>query len=114
MGAIRTLSTINTAQVQYQAAYGRYATTLAELGPPLGGGAASAAAADLIPADLAHQGIRRGYLFTLTGSPQGYTANANPQVFHTTGTRSFFVDQSGVIREHAGNEPASAHDPEIK
>ena len=112
MAAIRTLTIINTAQTQYRAAYGRYATRLAELGPPRSGNAASAAA-DLIPGDLA-QGIRRGYLFTMVGSPQGYSADANPQVYNTTGTRSFFTDQSTVIREHTGNEPASANDPEIK
>ncbi len=114
MAAIRTLHTINTAQTQYFSTYGRYATSLAELGPPAGGGtAATAAAADLITGDLA-LGVKSGYVFTMVGSPHGYTANANPQVYNTTGTRSFYTDQSTVIREHLGNEPASANDPEIK
>ncbi len=114
MAAIRTLHTINTAQAQYFSTYGRYATTLAELGPPPGGsGVATASAADLIPGDLA-LGTKSGYTFTMVGTPQGYTANANPQVYNTTGSRSFYTDQSTVIREHLGNEPASAADPEIK
>ncbi len=113
MAAIRTLVTIHTAQTQYFSTYGRYATNLAELGPPPGGGNPSASAADLISADLA-AGNKSGYKFTMVGSPQGYTINADPQVYNTTGNRSFFTDQSTVIREHLGNEPATGNDPEIK
>jgi len=113
MAAIRTLHTVNTAQQQYFATYQRYAASLTELGPPTGGAASTATAADLISTDLA-QGTKSGYIFALVGSPQGYAVNANPQVYNTTGKRSFFTDQSTVIREHAGNEPASANDPEIK
>jgi len=104
---------LNTAQTQYVSTYGRYATSLAELGPAAGGATATASAADLIPTSLA-SGVKSGYKFAVVGSPQGYTVNAEPEVFHTTGTRSFFTDQSGVIREHAGKGPASVSDPEIK
>ena len=113
MAAIRTLVTLNTAQTQYFSTYGRYATSLAEMGPPPGGANATASAADLITTDLA-LGMKSGYKFTMVGSPQGYGVNAEPQVFNTTGKRSFFTDQSTVIREHIGNEPASVNDPEIK
>lgn len=113
MAAIRTLVTINTAQTQYFSTYGRYATSLAEMGPPPGGATATASAADLVTTDLA-LGMKSGYKFTMVGSPQGYGVNAEPQVFNTTGKRSFFTDQSTVIREHTGNEPASVNDPEIK
>jgi len=113
MAAIRTLVSLNIAQTQYFSTYGRHATSLAELGPPPGGGTATASAADLIPTDLA-LGLRSGYKFTVAGSPQGYVVNAEPQIFNTTGRRSFFTDQSGVIREHTGMRPASVNDPEIK
>jgi len=113
MAAIRTLVTINTAQTQYFSTYGRYAVTLAELGSPAGGAATTAATADLISGDLA-LGLKSGYRFTMVGSPQGYATNADPQVFNTTGKRSFYCDQSTVIREHIGNEPATVNDPEIK
>ena len=46
-GAQKAISTIHTAQAQYQSQYGRYASTLAELGPPTSG-APSASAAGLI------------------------------------------------------------------
>ncbi len=113
MAAIRTLHTLNTAQTQYFSTYGRYATSLTELGPPTGGTNTSAAAADLVSSDLA-QGNKSGYKFSMVGSPQGYTVNAEPQVYNTTGKRTFFTDQSTVIREHTGNEPATVNDPEIK
>ena len=64
--ALASIRTIHTAQVQYYSQYGRFATSLAELGPPASG-APSAAAADLIPADLAG-GERHGYRFTMTGN----------------------------------------------
>ena len=113
MAAIRTLATLNTAQTQYFSTYGRYATSLAELAPPPGGASPTASAADLIPTSLV-LGVKSGYKFTMVGSPQGYAVNAEPQVFNATGKRSFFTNQSTVIREHTGNEPASVTDPEIK
>ena len=112
MAAIRTLHTINTAQVQYFSTYSRFASTLNELGPTGGQGSVSASAADLIPGDLAN-GLSSGYAFTMVGTPSGYTVNADPQVFDVTGSRSFYTDHSNVIREHVGNEPAGANDPEI-
>ena len=113
MAGIRTLVTINTAQAQYFSTYGRYAQNLTELGPPASGGAVAAAAADLIPGDLA-AGLKSGYKFEMTGNPQGYQVYAEPQVFGTTGKRTFFTDHSTVLREHNGNERASVTDPEIK
>lgn len=113
MAAIRTLQTLNTAQVQYFSTYGRFAQTLMELGPPPGNAAPSASAADLIGEDLS-TGLKSGYVFTMVGTPSGYTINADPQVFEVTGSRSFYTDHTNLIREHVGNEQASANDPEIK
>ena len=48
MAVIRELQTINTMQVQYMSQFQRFATTLAELGPPTSGGPGPQAA-DLIP-----------------------------------------------------------------
>src|SRR5947207_7088538 len=56
LGAIRT---IHTMEVQYFSQYGKYATTLTELGPPASGGA-SPASADLIDSGLA-SGEKGGY-----------------------------------------------------
>ena len=113
MAAIRTLQTLNTGQVQYFSTYGRFASTLMEMGPVPGGAGRSASGADLISEDLA-QGLKSGYVFTMVGTPSGYTINADPQVYDVTGSRSFYTDHTNIIRQHAGNEPASENDPEIK
>src|SRR5882757_1068035 len=62
MAAIRQIGTIHQAQTQYYSQFGKYATTLTELGPPASG-APTPAAADLIPKNLA-EGKNSGYLFT--------------------------------------------------
>jgi type IV pilus assembly protein PilA len=112
MAAIRTITTIHTAQAQYFSQFGRFATTLTELGPPTSG-SPTAAASDLVPGDLA-LGEKSGYRFTLVGTPTGYAVNAVPATFNTTGSRTFFSDQSLVIRENYGQEPATAQSKEIK
>jgi type IV pilus assembly protein PilA len=110
--AIRQIGTIHTAQTQYYSQFGRYAANLAELGPPTSG-QAGAAAADLIPGDLA-QGKKTGFTFTVQGGPNGYQVTAVPDVFNNTGRRSFFSDQTLVIRENWGAEPATVTSNEIK
>jgi prepilin-type N-terminal cleavage/methylation domain-containing protein len=110
---IRMIGTIHTAQTQYYSQFGKYAVTMQELGPPQSGGAASPTAADLIPGDLA-SGKKSGYLFTVTGQPTGYVVNANPEAFGNTGRRTFYSDQTGVIRENWGAEPATVNSKEIR
>ncbi|HJT88227.1 MAG TPA: prepilin-type N-terminal cleavage/methylation domain-containing protein [Bryobacteraceae bacterium] len=110
--AIAAIRTLHTAQVQYNSQYGRYATSLAELGPPTSG-AAGPASADLIGNDLAG-GLKSGYKFTLTGSPGGYAINAVPEVFGSSGSRTFYSDQSMVVHENYGQEPATANSQELK
>jgi type IV pilus assembly protein PilA len=110
--AILNIRTIHTAQVQYFTQFDRYARSLSELGPP-SKGSAGPSSADLIPADLA-AGTKSGYTFTLHGGPKGYTLNANPVKYGSTGRRTFFSDDSLVIRAHFGPEPATAASDEVK
>lgn len=110
--AIRQIGTVHTAQTQYFSQYGKYATALAELGPPASG-QPGPNGAELIPGDLA-AGTKTGYLFTLQGTPTGYTVNATPVAFNSTGRRTFFSDQTMIIRENWGAEPATANSKEIK
>jgi prepilin-type N-terminal cleavage/methylation domain-containing protein len=110
--AIREMQTIHTAQTQYYSQFGRYATALPELGPPAGG-QEGPSAANLIPGELA-KGQHSGYKFTMTGGPNGYTISAVPEAFGNTGRRTFFSDQSLVIRQNWSNEPATAASPELK
>lgn len=112
MAAIRQINTLHTAQTQYMSQFGKFAESLPQLGPPASG-SPGPAAADLIPGDLA-QGQKTGYVFTMVGTKDGYTVNAVPQVFNSTGRRTFFSDQSMVVHENWGAEPATAQSPEIK
>jgi len=112
--AIKAIQTIHTVQVQYQSQFGRFATSLTELGPPASGasGATGPSAADLIGNDLAG-GIKQGYKFSVTALPGGYTVNATPEVYGTSGSRSFYSDQTMVVRENYGPEPATASSKEM-
>ncbi len=109
---IKTLQTIHTAQTQYQSQFGRYATTLAELGPPANG-QAGPAAADLIPTDLA-LGEKSGYQFTMTGNQGGYVVIAVPVAYNSTGSRTFYTDQTMTVHQNYGQEPATEKSPELK
>jgi prepilin-type N-terminal cleavage/methylation domain-containing protein len=112
MAAIRQIGTVHTAQTQYYSQFGKFAQNLGELGPPTSG-QEGPAAAGLIPTDLA-LGTKSGYRFTITGTPTGYQVNANPVTYNGTGRRSFYSDQTLVIRENWGAEPATGQSPEIK
>ncbi len=112
MAAQATIKTLHAAEAQYYSTYGQYAPSLQALGKPTSG-APSAASADLISEDLA-KGEKQGYKYNLQASPTGYTINADPVTFGTSGGRTFFSDQTQEIRAHNGQEPATAADSEIK
>jgi prepilin-type N-terminal cleavage/methylation domain-containing protein len=112
MAAVRQIHTVHTVQAQYMSQFGRYATSLTELGPPPSG-QPGPTGADLIGQDMA-EGTKNGYKFVLTGTPTGYTVNANPVTPGTTGRRTFYSDQTGIIRENWGQEPANQSSKEIK
>jgi type IV pilus assembly protein PilA len=108
MGAIRT---IHIAQTQYSSQFGRYATSLAELGPPASG-QAGPAAAELIAGDLA-QGVKGGFKFVLEQTPTGYRITATPVNYNGDGRRSFYSDQTMVLRQNWGPDPATAASPQL-
>jgi type IV pilus assembly protein PilA len=112
MAAIRQINTVHQAETQYFSQFGKFAESLAQLGPPQGG-SAGPAAADLIPGDLA-KGDKTGYHFTVAPTKEGYTVTAVPLAFGSTGRRTFYSDQTLVIRENWGQDPATANSPEIK
>jgi type IV pilus assembly protein PilA len=112
MAVVREIQTLNTAQTQYMSQFGTFATTLAQLGPPTSGGPGPQAA-DLIPSSLA-AGEKDGYLFTMAGTPQGFTLIAVPKVYNTSGRRTFYSDQNMIIHQNWSAEPANASSPEFK
>lgn len=112
VAAIRSCQTINTAQIQYFAQFGRYASTLMELGPAPGDANPSPSAAGLIDESLI-DGIHLGYAFSMIGTPAGYSVNADPQS-PDSGSRTFYTDHSTTVRFRYGTEPASDRDPPIE
>lgn len=110
LGAIRT---IHTAQTMYSSQFGRFAKSLAELGPAATGGQTGPASADLIQADLA-TGLKGGYKFVVEETPTGYRISATPIAFNRDGRRSFYSDQTMTMRENWGPDPATLSSPEIK
>ena len=111
-GAIAAIRTLHTAQVEFYSRYGRYAASLTELGPPPSG-AASPSAADLISNDLA-VGEKSGYKLALTATPDGYAINADPVAFNSRAGRTFYSDQTLVIRENLGSGPATSNSQELR
>jgi type IV pilus assembly protein PilA len=109
---INEVKSIHTAQTQYLSQFGKFASSLAELGPPASGGPGPQAA-DLLPNSLV-TGDKDGYTFTLTATPAGYNINANPKTYNTTGRRTFYSDQTMSIHQNWSNEPANATSPEMK
>jgi prepilin-type N-terminal cleavage/methylation domain-containing protein len=109
--AVKAIQTIHQMQVQYQSQFQRYAQSLTELGPPASG-APSPASADLIGNDLA-AGTKQGYKFSVTSTPGGYIVSAAPVVYGSDGSKTFYSDQTMVIRENYGPEPATAQSHEL-
>jgi type IV pilus assembly protein PilA len=113
--AVGSLRTINTAAVAYSTTYNiGYPGTLADLGPAA---SATSATADLIDSVLA-AGVKSGYSFAYTaaaadsaGNINQYTLTAVPTNAGVTGQRTFFTDQSGVIRANATGAADNASTP---
>ncbi|MBV9405687.1 MAG: prepilin-type N-terminal cleavage/methylation domain-containing protein [Acidobacteriaceae bacterium] len=113
MKAMAEIGTIQKAEVQYYSQFNHYGT-LGQLGPPASSGAQEGAdAADLIPPGLA-TGSSGGYNFTVTVTPSGYTVTALPKAFGSTGKRSFYSDESGVIHISDKSDPATASSPTVQ
>lgn len=111
MAASKAVQTIQTGEIMYQSAYGRYAQSRRELGPP-DTGASNASSAGPISGSLA-SGTVGGYRFTVSAGAEGFAIGAAPVVYRMSGVRSFYLDQSGIMRFSGGSDPATATSPEF-
>ncbi len=98
--AISSTRRILTSQITYSATVGKgnYAVDLEPLRD-----------AALIDALLA-SGTKDGYALSTSGDTSTFTVNARPLTYGSTGTRSFFCDETGVIRYTREDRPATVED----
>ena len=123
--AASTLRAIHQAQVTYASTYPHkgYSISLAVLDAPPQGKERTENAADLMGPpqgpDLA-TGLKAGYRFTyipgpfdLKGRITGYCVIARPLKYDPPGVRSFYIDESGVLRATSEDRAATAQDPPL-
>lgn len=112
--AVGSLRTIANAQDHFSEQHPDkgFASSLAELRPSVVDGQIDKALTS---------GTKNGYIFTLTPGPRDssgritkYTVTATPQTFNKAGTRSFFLDETGVVRWTNENRASSASDPALQ
>ena len=97
IAAIATVRTLETAEARYRAQFNRC------------GSFRELAHAGMIDTPLA-SGFHSGYEFVLTGC----TVQAAPTLYNESGSRTFYCDETMVVHEHYGPEPATARDPQTK
>lgn len=97
------LRTINTSAQSYRAVSTTYPGSLNEL---------AIAIPPYIDSVLG-TGAKNGYNFSITSTSNTFSATARPQVFGQSGRRSFFVDESGVIRYTSLDSVPVVTDPPI-
>jgi hypothetical protein len=111
--AVGAMRSINRAQSTYAEKHPDqgFAATLSELG--------QASSADIIDQQLA-SGRKMQYTFATTASPEDsrgritkYTVVARPGRFGRDGVRSFFADESGLIRATGEDRPPTVLDPTL-
>jgi type IV pilus assembly protein PilA len=110
--AVGQIKTIQAAEAQYFSQFGKYPPSLAALGPP-SARAIGPEAAGLISAKLA-LGKRSGFVFATAPTTEGYALTAVPEKFGSTGRRSFYADETLVIRNSWTAEAAGAGSAEIE
>ena len=125
--AVESLRALSTAEFTYSSTYNAgYTATLGHLGPPSSGSlddATHAAIVDNVLSDTAAGGAtamtstKSGYVFTyspgvaIDGRIVSFTINADPTTRGTTGLNSYFVDQTGVVRQNSSAQASAADSP---
>lgn len=112
IAVMRDIETIHTAQTQYYSVYSRYAVSLEALGPAPNGGKETAERAGLLPDNLA-AGKKGGYLWSLVGADESYAVWAIPEKWNNTGRRTFYSDQTHVLRNNWSAELAGPASEEV-
>jgi hypothetical protein len=93
---------INEAESQFHSTRGRYGNLL-ELGPD---------GANLITAELA-KGLHHSYRFSLSAETASYVLRARPLRWEEGAMRSFYADQTGIVRQNWTNNEATAESERV-
>ena len=101
--ALSAVRSVVTAQITYsaKAGSGSFAADLTEL-----------ESAGLVDSVLG-SGTLEAYSLSLSGNSSGFEVNARPLNYGNTGTRSFYSDESAVIRYTTANAAATSSSPGI-
>jgi hypothetical protein len=111
--SVGSLRTINKAQEEHAKLHpdSGFAASLAELGPTLG---------DNLFGSASVRAEGSGYVFTVAAAPPDsngrisrYTVTARPRRYRRDGFRSFFIDETGIIRYTAEGRAPNAQDPPL-
>ncbi len=101
--AIASVKTISWAATTYRTANPYYPSNLSEL----------AVGSTSYVDPVLGSGTKQGYNFVLTGDTNTFNLTAIPVTANITGVRTFYVDESGVIRG-SSNSTADATSPPIQ
>ncbi len=121
--AVGSIRSINTANVTYSSTYPNlgFAPTMAALGganPCTAGPATGCLIDQVLAGATVATSAKSGYFFTYTvpgGTPEVlYAVVGDAAVQNQSGQRSFFSDQSGVIRFKAVGPGAASTDPPLQ
>ena len=104
VSAISSVRNIVASQITYSVVVGsgNYAVDLEAL--------KSVGLMDSVPGS----GTKNGYAFSISGGADTFTVNASPLDYGFTGSRSFFTDESGVIRYTREDRPATVEDSPLE
>ncbi len=97
--AISSMRTLTTVNEQYRTRFSRYSASMANL-----------SGSGYIDSVLGN-GTKSGFSFTYSGAVNTWAVSGVPTSVGTTGDRSFFVNQTGVIRGAAGGGAGSGSPP---
>ena len=102
--AVGAVKTVVSAAISYRSVNTAYPANLSEL---------SNADPEYID-DVLGSGDKQGYSFDLDGDTNTFEVVAYPQTYQTTGVRSFFADESGVIRSTDAEANATVSDTALE
>ena len=98
--AMQAVHTIHTAEIQYFAQNNRYAASICDL------------AGKFNTTELAN-GTKGGYKFSVEETQTGYAIRAEPMKCGANGNRSFYSDDTMIVRQEKCLAPATAQSEEI-